>query len=103
MKAYRLKDIIKNMKKVYKNCLYVWLIQIVALIILNKLNIQFESLYIHAIGVFVCLLPIVVLFGLMSKDQDFSPQKRNFFKFINGYIIFCYIAGLVANIVFGNN
>ena len=103
MKAYYLKDTIENMKKVYRICLHIWLIQIASLVILNKLNIQFQSLYVRAISVFVCLLPIVVLFGLMGKDQDFSPKKRIFFKFINGYIVFCYIAGLVANIVFGNN
>lgn len=86
----------RKMKRKYKICIWIWLLVFAIIFLLDKADVHFRSPYIHIFGTLLCFLPIFVLFVLMSKDGDFSPQKRTVFKVIYIYLTFCYVGGVVA-------
>ena len=88
------------MKRKYKYCLIILLTELSVVTVLDKANIQLQSIWANAIGALLFLIPLATLFILMSKDKDFSNKKRVAFKFIYCWLIFCYIAGLLAKIFF---
>ena len=89
------------MKNRYKICLLVWLAEFIAVYFLDKSNVHFHSVFVHAIGTLLFFLPIIALFVLMSKDEDFPEKKRVWFKVIYAHIILCYAGGLVASFLLG--
>lgn len=87
------------MKKKYKICIFFWLVEFAVIYVLDKADIHFSSLIFHAISALLCMLPIVILFVLLSKDEGFSVKKRMAFKVIYIYIVLCYVGGLMARIL----
>jgi len=90
----------RRMKRKYRICIWIWLLEFAIVFFLDKADIHFRSAYIHILGILLCFLPIFVLFVLMSKDGDFSPKKRTLFKVIYIYLAFCYMCGVVTKYLF---
>ena len=86
------------MKREYKICILSSLVELAVIFVLDKTGIRFSSLFFHAVGALLFLLPIVALFFFMSKDETFSPKLRILFKVIYLFLGLCYIGGLIAKI-----
>lgn len=87
------------MKKAYKICVICALVEFVIIYFLDKANIQLNSFFIKAVGALLFFLPIILLLVMMSKDEKFSSKKRQLFKGMYLFVIFCYICALIAKIV----
>lgn len=85
------------MKRKYKHWIIGLLEESVLIFILNKAGIHFDSLTIT----FLFLLPVVVLFVLLSKDEAIPVKRRALCKFAYCFIAFCYFLGLVLKILVG--
>jgi len=68
------------MKKQYKLLLITFGIEL--LIISRDNNIKIQSWLGNAIGAFVLLFPIQILFFLLSKDENLSKRKKIIFKIL---------------------
>ncbi|MBR6531132.1 MAG: hypothetical protein IKT61_01355 [Clostridia bacterium] len=88
------------MKKSYKILLIIIGIEFLFVgPLLNELNVQVQSRFGNAIGVFVGFLPIEILLYLLSKDEKFSLLKRRIAKIIFWSIIICYVLGGIATAI----
>ena len=83
-------------KKRYIILLTVVFAEIIIISALNKINVKADSFVENAAGLFLFLLPIQILFFLLSKDKNISERNRVFAKVVFWFIIVCYIAGAMA-------
>jgi len=87
------------MKVQYKILLSIILAEFFIFSILERNNIKVQSWIGNAIGVFVFILPIQILFYLLYKDEKQSRRKRKFFRIAFWFINICYVSGGVATII----
>lgn len=88
------------MKKRYVLLLFIFIIEVYIASILNEKNIKIHSWIGNAIGVFVCILPILILLFLLGRDKKFTEKKRLCFKIAFWYVIICYLLGGVASLIY---
>lgn len=90
------------MKKQYKFLLIAFGIEFLIASTLQKNSIKIQSWFGNVIGAFVFLLPVQILFFLLSKDEKFSNRKRKCFKIVFWYINICCIVGSIVTLILGN-
>ena len=78
-----------------KFLLFLLFVELLILIILNKLGIKITSWFFKAIGTALCLLPLQFLLFFLSKDLMFSEKKRQIFLFVFWFVNICFIGGAV--------
>lgn len=84
------------MKKQFIILLSVIITEFIIVSALDKMNFQAKSPLENAIGVLLFLLPVQLLFFLLSKDQNLSKNRRLCFRIIFWFIILCYLVGAIA-------
>lgn len=84
------------MKKEYKILILIFIIEFICASVLSELGVSVHSWLGNTIGVLVGFGPLLILFHLLSKDNNVSEKKRMLSKIAFGFIIFCYLVGAVG-------
>jgi len=81
------------MKPKYKWLIYLLAAEYFTLLVLSKSGMRVESWVGNVIGALICILPVQILLFMLSRDEDFSQNKRMCFKAAFWFIIICYCLG----------
>ncbi len=87
------------MKPKYKRLIYLLVAEYFIFGILSKFGMRVESWAGKAIGALICILPAQILLFMMSRDEDFSRNKRMCFKAAFWFLIVCYCLGGAATLM----
>lgn len=87
------------MRKKYTFLISVFFIEFFIVSILNKANIKTQSWVGNAVGTFIFLFPIQILFFLLGREYRLTKKKRTFFKVAFWFINVCYFLGGIASLL----
>ena len=73
-------------------------VEIIALFLLNKSNIVIDSWIGKTLGMFVVILPIIVLLFRLSKDENKPSNNKTLYRVLLIFIVVCYLLGVIITI-----